>query len=84
MVKWIVLAVVLVGLLVLGLAIRRVLSRLPRLQRAALALQRRQEQAEDLQRVALAVQDRAEALQQQVDTMQRHVILIKAKRGESV
>ncbi|MBE1490351.1 hypothetical protein [Plantactinospora soyae] len=83
MVKWIVLGVVLVGLLVLGLAIRRVLSRLPRLQRAALALQQRQEQAEDLQRVAFAVQDRAEALQQQVDTMQRHVTLIKAKRGET-
>jgi len=81
-VKWIVLAAVLVGLLMLGLAIRRVASRLPRLQRAALALQRRQEQAEDLQEVALSVQDRAEALQQQVDVLSRRLTLIKAKRGE--
>ncbi|MEO3929869.1 hypothetical protein ABGB07_39345 [Micromonosporaceae bacterium B7E4] len=81
MVKWIVLAAVLVGLLVLGLAVRRVLTRLPRLQRAALGLQRRQEQAEDLQQVALAVQDRAEAMQQQVETLQQRLVLIRAKRG---
>ncbi|MEN3613024.1 hypothetical protein [Plantactinospora sp. ZYX-F-223] len=81
MVKWIVLAAVLVGLLVLGLAVRRVLTRLPRLHRAALGLQRRQEQAEDLQRVALAVQDRAEAMQQQVETLQQRLVLIRAKRG---
>ncbi|AVT28666.1 hypothetical protein C6361_03220 [Plantactinospora sp. BC1] len=81
MVKWIVLAVVLVGLLVLGLAARRVLTRLPRLHRAARGLQRRQEQAEDLQRVALAVQDRAEAMQQQVETLQQRLVLIRAKRG---
>ncbi|MGI5150660.1 hypothetical protein ACQEVC_30630 [Plantactinospora sp. CA-294935] len=81
MVKWIVLAAVLVGLLVLGLAVRRVLTRLPRLQRAALVMQRRQEQAEDLQRVALAVQDRAEAMQQQVETLQQRLVLIRAKRG---
>jgi cytochrome c oxidase assembly factor CtaG len=81
-VKWIVLAAVLVGLLALGLAIRRVASRLPRLRRAALALQRRQEQAEDLQQVALSVQDRAEALQQQVDVLHQRLTLIKAKRGK--
>lgn len=84
MVKWIVLAVVLVGLLVLALAVRRVLTRLPRLQRAALALQRRQEQADDLQRAALGVQDRAEAMQQQVEVLQRRLVVIRAKRGEEV
>ncbi|GIG87522.1 hypothetical protein [Plantactinospora endophytica] len=81
MVKWIVLAAVLFGLLVLGLAVRRVLTRLPRLQRAALALQDRQQQAEDLQRVALTVQDRAEAMQQQVETLQQRLVLIRTKRG---
>ncbi|MEQ4303482.1 hypothetical protein ABNF97_19200 [Plantactinospora sp. B6F1] len=81
MLKWIVLAAVGVGLLVLGLAVRRVLTRLPRLHRAALGLQRRQAQAEDLQRVALAVQDRAEAMQHQVETLQQRLVLIRAKRG---
>ena len=41
MVMWIVLAVVLLRLVVLALAVRPVLARLPRLRRAAVALQRR-------------------------------------------
>ncbi|MEE6259939.1 hypothetical protein [Plantactinospora sonchi] len=82
MVKWIVLAAVLLGLFVLALAARRVLTRLPRLRRAALALQGRQEQAENLQRVATTLQQRAEELQQQIETVQRRVEVIQSRRGK--
>ncbi|RZU75281.1 hypothetical protein EV384_3813 [Micromonospora kangleipakensis] len=68
MVTWIVLAVVLFALVVLALAVRPVLARLPRLRRAAVALQGRQAEAE--------------ALQARAATAQERVALIKAKRGK--
>jgi flagellar biosynthesis/type III secretory pathway M-ring protein FliF/YscJ len=80
-VKWIVLAVVLFAFVVLALAVRPVLARLPRLRRAAVALQRRQAEAEELRSTAEALQERAEALQAQAATTQQRVALIKAKRG---
>ncbi|MBQ0894096.1 hypothetical protein KBX37_13485 [Micromonospora sp. U56] len=82
MVKWIVLAVVLFALVVLALAVRPVLARLPRLRRAALALQRRQADADTLREAAEALSERAETLQRQVETTQQRVELIKAKRGK--
>ncbi|NYF58891.1 hypothetical protein [Micromonospora purpureochromogenes] len=80
MVKWIVLAVVLFALVVLALAVRPVLARLPRLRRAAVALQRRQADADVLREAAEALSERAETLQRQVETTQQRVGLIKAKR----
>jgi flagellar biosynthesis/type III secretory pathway M-ring protein FliF/YscJ len=81
-VTWIVLAVVLFALVVLGLAVRPVLARLPRLRRAAVALQGRQAEAEALRSTAEALQQRAEALQARAATAQERVALIKAKRGK--
>lgn len=78
---WTVLAAVLVGLLILVLAVRPVLSRLGRLRRAALTLQRRQVEAESLQAAALALQREAESLQFTTEITQERLALIKAKRG---
>ncbi|MFR9777155.1 hypothetical protein ACL02O_13970 [Micromonospora sp. MS34] len=82
MVKWIVLGVVLFALVVLALAVRPVLARLPRLRRAALALQRRQTEAEALRSAAETLQQRAEGLQERVTVAQERMALIKAKRGK--
>ncbi|MET8307528.1 MULTISPECIES: hypothetical protein [unclassified Micromonospora] len=81
MLKWIVLAVVLLPLVALALAVRPVLTRLPRLRRAAAALQRRAAEAEGLRETAEALQQRAEGVQRQLDTAQRRLAVIKAKRG---
>ncbi|WFE54231.1 hypothetical protein [Micromonospora sp. WMMD1155] len=81
MLIWIVLAVVLLPLVALALAVRPLLTRLPRLRRAAVALQRRAAEAEALRDTAEALQQRAEGVQRQLDTASRRVALIKAKRG---
>ncbi|MET7672217.1 hypothetical protein [Micromonospora luteifusca] len=81
MLIWIVLAVVLLPLVVLALAVRPVLTRLPRLRRAAMGLQRRAGEAEALRETAEALQQRAEGIQHQLDTAQQRMMLIKAKRG---
>ncbi|MEU7844031.1 hypothetical protein AB0B39_24065 [Micromonospora sp. NPDC049114] len=81
MLIWIVLAVVLLPLVALALAVRPVVSRLPRLRRAAVALQRRATEAEALRETAEALQQRAEGVQRQLDTAQQRLAVIKAKRG---
>lgn len=81
MLIWIVLAVVLLPLVALALAVRPVLTRLPRLRRAALVLQRQATEAESLRETAEVLQQRAEGVQRQLDTTQRRLALIKAKRG---
>ena len=81
MLIWIVLAVVLLPLVVLALAVRPVLTRLPHLRRASVALQRRAAEAAALRETAEALQQRAEGIQQQLDTAQHHLALIKAKRS---
>ncbi|MEU4402765.1 hypothetical protein FHG89_11155 [Micromonospora orduensis] len=81
MLIWIVLAVVLLPLVALALAVRPVLARLPRLRRAAVALQRRAAEAETLRESAEALQARAEGVQRQLDTAQQRLAVIKAKRG---
>ncbi|MBQ1020045.1 hypothetical protein KBX71_19555 [Micromonospora sp. D93] len=81
MLIWIVLAVVLLPLVALALAVRPVLTRLPRLRRAAEALQRRAVEAEALRETAEALQERAEEVQDRLDTTSRRLAVIKAKRG---
>ncbi|MBM0203950.1 hypothetical protein JNW90_13155 [Micromonospora sp. STR1s_5] len=81
MLIWIVLAVVLLPLVALALAVRPVLARLPRLRRAAVALQRRAAEAEALRETAEALQRRAEEVQRRLDTTSRRLAVIKAKRG---
>ncbi|WBB81100.1 hypothetical protein O7606_06885 [Micromonospora sp. WMMD882] len=81
MLKWIVLALLLVPLVAFGLAVRPVLVRLPRLRRAALTLQQRQEQATSLAANAEVLQERAEALQRRLATAEERMALIRAKRG---
>ncbi|MEU1587977.1 hypothetical protein [Micromonospora sp. NPDC005710] len=81
MLIWIVLAVVLLPLVALALAVRPVLTRLPRLRRAAVALQRQAVEAEALRDTAEALQQRAEGVQRQLDTTSRRLAVIKAKRG---
>lgn len=81
MLIWIVLAVVLLPLVALALAVRPVLTRLPGLRRAAVALQRRAVEAEALRETAEALQQRAEGVQRQLDTTSGRLALIKAKRG---
>ncbi|MFY1576812.1 hypothetical protein ACN26Z_18150 [Verrucosispora sp. WMMD703] len=82
MLKWIVLALVLVPLVLLALAVRPVLARLPRLRRAALALQRRADEATALREAAESLQQRAEGLQSRLETTQRRLTVIKARRGD--
>ncbi|WBB76734.1 hypothetical protein O7602_14865 [Micromonospora sp. WMMD1128] len=82
MVIWIVLGVVLFALVVLALAVRPVVARLPRLRRAAVALQRRATEAEALRSAAEELQARAETLQERAAVAQERIVLIKAKRGE--
>ncbi|MEU8185577.1 hypothetical protein AB0B85_32580 [Micromonospora sp. NPDC049044] len=81
MLIWIVLAVVLLPLVALALAVRPVLTRLPRLRRAALALQRRAAEAEALRETAEVLQQRAEDVQRRLDTTSDRLAVIKAKRG---
>ncbi|MFG1842983.1 hypothetical protein [Micromonospora sp. NPDC049175] len=81
MLIWIVLAVVLLPLVALALAVRPVLTRLPRLRRAAVALQRRAAEAEALRETAEVLQQRAEDVQRQLDTTSRRLAVIKAKHG---
>ncbi|MFG1678258.1 hypothetical protein [Micromonospora sp. NPDC049282] len=81
MLIWIVLGVVLFALVVLALAVRPVVTRLPRLRRSAVALQRRAAEAESLRSAAEELQARAEALQERAAVAQERITLIKAKRG---
>lgn len=74
MLTWIVLAVLAGALVLLVLSVRPVLSRLPALRRAVLALQRRQGEVE-----ALAL--RAEQLQTRVDQLQHHLEAAERRRA---
>jgi hypothetical protein len=66
MVYWLALGLVLVGLVLLGLAVRPVLVALPKLRRALLALRGRQADAQ-------ALQDNVARLQERLAGMQDHV-----------
>lgn len=80
-VKWIVLATVLLGLAILALAGWSVRARMPEFERAVRRLQRRQDAVTRLRRSAEALQERLLALQRQAEAAQRQVTVIQAKRG---
>ncbi|WP_018215405.1 hypothetical protein [Salinispora vitiensis] len=81
MVMWIVVALVLLPFVLLGLAVRPVLTRLPRLRRAAVALQRHADEAAALQTTAVALQARAEGLQEQLTTVQHRAATVRSRHG---
>lgn len=81
-VVWIVLALALLGLVVLAVAARSALSRLPQLRRAIVRLQQRRTEAEVLQEKAIALQDRLAALQRAATYAQERIALIAAKRRD--
>jgi flagellar biosynthesis/type III secretory pathway M-ring protein FliF/YscJ len=74
-VKWIVLAAVLVGVLVLALVVRPLLGRRQRLGRALRRLRERQAQAEAL-RADMAL------TQREIAVAQRRIELIKSNTGD--
>jgi hypothetical protein len=80
-VTWIVVAVVVLSLLILGAAILSVLGRLTGLQRAARRLQLRQEQAVKLSERAGVLTETIAALQERAESTQQQVAVIKAGRG---
>jgi hypothetical protein len=80
-VRWFVLGALLVSLLVLAVAVRRVLTRLSGLLRAAQALQERQEHANQLRDAALTLQRRGEELQERIETVQRRIGVIRGRRA---
>jgi biopolymer transport protein ExbB/TolQ len=83
MVKWIVIAVVVLALIILAAAVFSVLSRLAGLDRAARRLQRRQAEAMKLQRDAAVLEDSLAGLQERAEIMQAQLAVIKAGRDSS-
>ncbi|HEY3009119.1 MAG TPA: hypothetical protein VGJ63_13795 [Micromonosporaceae bacterium] len=81
MVWWIVAALLLAAVVILGLAVRPVLTRLGALRRAAGALHERQAQALALQRAAEALSERAALLGEQADAARRRLTKIKTRRA---
>lgn len=81
MVGWIVVALVLIPFVLLGLAVRPVVTRLRRLRRAAVALQRHADEAAALQTTAVALQARVEGLQAQLATIQQRAAAVRSRRG---
>ncbi|MFV2101523.1 hypothetical protein [Micromonospora sp. LOL_024] len=82
MLKWIVLALVLVPLVVLALTVRPVLARLPELRRAVVKLQRRADEAASLGVAAESLEQRAEGLQSRLETTRQRLVLIRSRRGD--
>jgi hypothetical protein len=83
MVKWIVIAVVVLGLVVLVVAAGSVMGRLAKLDRAGRKLQRRQAEAMKLQQDAVVLEDSVAGLQRRAEIMQAQLAVIKAGRGAS-
>ena len=83
MVLWIVIGAAVLGLLVLALAARAVLARLPELARALRRLEDRQVRAEAMGNELAMLQERAEELRQQTVVAQERIALIKAARGRA-
>ncbi|GIF47892.1 hypothetical protein DFJ67_7564 [Asanoa ferruginea] len=83
MVLWIVIGVAVLGLLVLALAARAVLARLPELARALRRLEDRQARAQALGDELAVLQERAESVRQQTVVTQQRIEVIKAARGRA-
>lgn len=81
MLKWIVLAVFVVALVVLGLAVRPVLVRLPRLHRSVRRLQRREQELLRLQHSAAVLEETLAGLQERGTVAQDRLAVIRAGRG---
>ncbi|WP_430784476.1 hypothetical protein [Actinoplanes sp. G11-F43] len=79
---WVWIAVVVIALVVLIFAARKVLGRLHVLERAARRLQHRQEEALELQAAAERLQVTLAGLQERAETAQEKVDVIKAGRGK--
>jgi outer membrane murein-binding lipoprotein Lpp len=82
-VLWIVIGAAVLGLLVLALAARPVLARLPELARALRRLADRQARAEELGAQLTELQERVEAVQQRAVVAQERIAVIKAGRGRA-
>lgn len=83
MVLWIVIGAAVLGLLVLAVAARPVLARLPELARALRRLEDRQARAQALATDLAAVRERAEAVRRQAVVAQERIAVIKAGRGRA-
>jgi hypothetical protein len=83
MVLWIVIAVVVLALVILGAAVMSVLGRLRGLDRAMRKLLRRQEQAMKLQEKAVVLEETLAGLQRRAELAQEQVAVIKAGHGAS-
>ncbi|GIF67380.1 hypothetical protein Ais01nite_54150 [Asanoa ishikariensis] len=83
MVLWIVIGAAVLGLLLLALAARPVLARLPELARALRRLEDRQARAEQLGTQLADLQERVEAVQERAVTAQERIAIIKAGRGRA-
>ena len=83
MVKWIVIAIVVLALIILVVAAGSVMGRLAKFDRAARKLQRRQAEAMKLQQDAAVLEDSVAGLQRRAETMQAQLAIIKAGRGAS-
>ena len=83
MVLWIVVAVVVLALFILGAAVMSVLGRLSALDRAMRRLLLRREQAAKLQAGAELLQHSLVGLQERAAIAEEQVAIIKAGRGES-
>ncbi|GAA2594376.1 hypothetical protein GCM10010435_86720 [Winogradskya consettensis] len=81
MVLWIVVAVVVLALIILGASVLSVMGRLSGLDRALRRLLLRQEQATRLQQGAEELQEKIEGLQKRAELAQEQVAVIKAGRG---
>jgi len=82
-VLWIVLGAAVLGLLVLALAARPVLARLPELARALRRLEDRQTRAQALGDELALLQERAESVRRQTVVTQERIAVIKAARGRA-
>jgi len=79
---WVVGAIVLCGLVLLGLAARTVLLRMPELKRAMSRLERRAEQAQALQSSVEALQERMMGLQQQAETVRAGMATVRPEQQD--
>lgn len=83
MVLWIVVAIVVLALVILGAAVMSVLGRLSALDRAMRRLLLRREQAVKLQAGAEELERSLAGLQERAVIAEEQVAIIKAGRGES-
>lgn len=81
MVKWIVIAAVVAGLIILVAVTLPVIGRLSALRRAAVKLQRRQTEAIALQAGVAKLEQTVLQVQKRAETMQAGIAVIKAGRG---